>query len=282
MAGWTTLVQADVLAMALGRQDLVIIDCRFSLLDPAQGEQDWLRSHIPGAVYAQLERDLSEIGRFGQGRHPWPETRLFLDRLRRWGVTPTSQVIVYDGGDGSIAARLWFMLRLIGHEKVAVLDGGWTLWTSLGLPVSTVVRPPSPSFIGGGFDVSRLVLDPDAVAEHVAAGGVLIDARAASRFRGDEEPLDRVAGHVPGAVNRPYSMNMEHGKFKSPVKLAAEYRELLDGRDPSEVVMMCGSGVTACHNLLAMERAGLKGARLFPGSWSAWVSDPSRPVATGN
>ena len=281
MAGWTTLVQPDVLAMAVGRPDLIIVDCRFSLLDPNQGEQAWLVSHVPGAVYAHLERDLSEIGRQGQGRHPWPETRLFVERLRRWGIKPTSQVIVYDGGDGAIAARLWFMLRVFGHEKVAVLDGGWLGWTSLGLPVSTVVQPPGASFIGGTYDVSRLLLDGDMVDDHLAAGGLLIDARARERFRGDEEPLDRIAGHVPGAINRPYALNLEHGRFKSPVRLAAEYRELLDGRDPSQVVMMCGSGVTACHNLLAMERAGLKGARLYPGSWSGWISDPSRPVATG-
>ncbi len=280
MAGWTTLVQPDVLAMALGRRDLAIVDCRFSLLDPNQGEQDWLRSRVPGAVYAHLERDLSEMGRTGEGRHPWPSTKMFLDRLRRWGVTPKTQVIVYDGNDGAIASRLWFLLTVMGHEKVAVMDGGWTLWTSLGLPVSTAAEPPGASFFGGSFDYSRL-LDADAVDAHLAAGGLLIDARAPERFRGEEEPLDRVAGHIPGAINRPYALNMEDGRFKSPIRLAAEYRALLDGRDPSEVVMMCGSGVTACHNLLAMERAGLKGAKLFTGSWSGWIADPARPVATG-
>jgi len=281
MAGWTTLVQADVLSMALGRPDLVVVDCRFSLLDPSQGEQAWLRGRIPGAVYAHLERDLSEMDRFGQGRHPWPSEKLFLERLRRWGVKPTSQVIVYDDSDGWIAARLWFMLRTLGHEKVAVLDGGWMAWTSLGLPVATTPPAPGASFIGGRFDAERL-LDADAVAAHLAAGGMLVDARAAERFRGDEEPLDRVAGHVPGAINRPYALNLENGRFKSPVRLAAEYRELLQGRDPADVVMMCGSGVTACHNLLAMERAGLKGAKLFTGSWSGWLADPARPVATGD
>ncbi|MCC7095709.1 MAG: sulfurtransferase [Thermomonas sp.] len=282
MAGWTTLVQPEVLAMALERRDLVIVDCRFSLLDPKQGEQEWLRSRVPGAVYAHLERDLSEIGLAGQGRHPWPTIRPFLDRLRRWGVTPTTQVIVYDGGDGAIASRLWFMLMVMGHEKVALLDGGWTRWTSLGLPVSTSMQQiPGASFISGSFDASRLV-DADAVAAHLALGGLLIDARAPERFRGQEEPLDRIAGHVPGAINRPYAMNLENGRFKSPVRLAAEYRELLGGLAPSEVVVMCGSGVTACHNLLAMERAGLKGAKLYAGSWSGWISDPTRPVVTGS
>lgn len=281
MAGWTTLVQADVLSMALERRDVVIIDCRFSLLDPHLGEQEWLRSHIAGAVHAHLDRDLSEMGVAGLGRHPWPSNKYFLERLRRWDVKPTSQVIAYDHGDGSIAARLWFMLRVMGHEKVAVLDGGWTRWTSLGLPVSTTVPSPGASFFGGSFDESRL-LDANAVAAHLAAGGLLIDARSPVRFRGDEEPLDRVAGHVPCAINRPFALNMEDGRFKSPVRLAAEYRELLQGHDPSDVVMMCGSGVTACHNLLAMERAGLKGAKLYAGSWSGWISDPSRPVVTGS
>lgn len=281
MAGWTTLVQAEVLSMALGRRDVVIIDCRFSLLDPRQGEQDWLRSHIPGAVYAHLERDLSDMGRHGAGRHPWPEAKQFIERLRRWDVKPTSQVVVYDGNDGAIAARLWFMLRVFGHEKVAVLDGGWSRWTSLGLPASTTSETPGASFYGGHFDASRL-LDAQAVAAHLGQGGLLIDARGPERFRGDEEPLDRVAGHVPGAVNRPYAQNLVDGRFKSPVQLAAEYRALLGEHDPADVVMMCGSGVTACHNLLAMERAGLKGARLYADSWSGWIADPTRPVARGD
>lgn len=280
MAGWTTVVQADILSVALGRPDLVFVDCRFSLLDPKLGEQEWLTSHIPGAVYAHLERDLSDMSRHGQGRHPWPGAKLFLERLRRWGVTPHSQVVAYDGGDGAFAARLWFMLRTLGHEKAAVLDGGWSRWMALGLPTAAGPVTPGASFIGGEFDGSRL-LDADAVEAHLANGGLLLDARAPSRFRGEEEPMDRVAGHVPGAVNRPYAQNLADGRFKPPMQLADEYRALLAGRDPSEVVVMCGSGVTACHNLLAMERAGLRGAKLFTGSWSGWISDQTRPVATG-
>ena len=280
MAGWTTLVQADVLSVALGRPDLVIVDCRFSLLDPHLGEQSWHRSHIPGAAYAHLERDLSDMSRKGEGRHPWPDAETFCAKLTRWGIAPGSQVVAYDDGDGAYAARLWFLLRALGHEKVAVLDGGWTRWTSLGLPASSLTREPASQRYVANFDTSRL-LDAEAVEAHLAAGGMLVDARAAARFRGEEEPLDKVAGHVPGAVNRPYADNMAGGRFKPPMQLADEYRALLAGRDPSDVVMMCGSGVTACHNLLAMERAGLRGAKLFTGSWSGWLADPRRPVATG-
>lgn len=280
MAGWKTLVQPDVLSGALQRRDLVILDCRFSLHDPAAGEQAWRQSHVPGALYAHLERDLSDMTRHGAGRHPWPDAGAFCARLACWGVTPSSQVVAYDDGDGAYAARLWFLLRTLGHEKVAVLDGGWLRWTALGLPVSTLTRAPLPGRYQAVFDDSRL-LDAEAVQAHLAHGGMLVDARGAARFRGEEEPLDRVAGHVPGAINRPYAQNMAEGRFKPPAQLADEYRALLAGRDPSEVVMMCGSGVTACHNLLAMERAGLYGAKLFTGSWSGWLADPRRPVATG-
>ena len=280
MAGWTTLVQAETLSVALGRPDLAIVDCRFSLLDPAQGEQAYQRSHLPGAVYAHLERDLSDMSRLGEGRHPWPEVGAFTARLARLGIAPTTQVIAYDDGDGAYAARLWFLLRVLGHEKVAVLDGGWNRWTALGLPVSTALPSVITTRYDGDFDASRL-FDADAVEVHLARGGLLLDARAPPRFRGEEEPIDRVAGHVPGAVNRPFADNLKDGRYKPPMELADEYRALLAGRDPADVVVMCGSGVTACHDLLAMERAGLRGAKLYGGSWSGWIADPSRPVATG-
>ncbi|GHB97290.1 sulfurtransferase [Thermomonas carbonis] len=281
MAGWTTLVQAETLAVALGRPDLVVLDCRFSLLDPNVGEQAYLRSHLPGAAYAHLERDLSDMGPHGEGRHPWPQAEVLVAKLRSWGIDAHSQVIAYDDGDGAYAARLWFLLRLLGHEKVAVLDGGWARWTAMGLPVasSPFQRPPS-RYEAADFDRSRL-LDADQVESHLFESGLLVDARAPARFRGEEEPIDRVAGHVPGAINRPFASNLTDGRFKSPMQLADEFRALLGGRDPAATVLMCGSGVTACHNILAMERAGLKGAKLFTGSWSGWIQDPSRPVATG-
>lgn len=280
MAGWTTLVQAETLAGALNRTDLVIVDCRFSLLDPNAGEHAYLTSHLPGAAYAHLERDLSDMSPHGDGRHPWPPADMFTTKLSRWGIEPTTQVVAYDDGDGAYAARLWFLLRMLGHEKVAVLDGGWARWTALGLPVSSASRAPSASHYRAVYDLSRL-FDAGAVQAHLDNGGMLVDARGASRFRGDEEPLDRIAGHVLGAVNRPYALNLADGRFKPPMQLADEYRALLGEHAPDQVVVMCGSGVTACHNLLAMERAGLKGAILYTGSWSGWIADPSRPVAVG-
>lgn len=282
MAGWTTLVQAETLAMALSRADVVIVDCRYSLLDPNSGEHAYLTAHLPGAAYAHLERDLSDMApNTSAGRHPWPPADAFTHKLSRWGIEPHQQVVAYDDGDGQIAARLWYLLRMLGHEKVAVLDGGWARWTALGLPVSSAPRAPSATFYQAAYDHSRL-FDTKRVQAHLKQGGMLIDARAAARFRGDEEPFDRVAGHVPGAVNRPYSENLVDGRFKPPSQLADEYRALLGECPPSDAVVMCGSGVTACHDLLAMERAGLKGAGMYTGSWSGWSNDPSRPIATGD
>lgn len=280
MSGWTTLVQAETLAIALGRADLAILDCRFSLAAPGAGERAYLEGHIPGAYYAHLDRDLSDLRRTGAGRHPWPDAADFTARLGAWGITPQTQVVAYDDGDGAHAARAWFLLRALGHEKVAVLDGGWKRWTTLGLPVDSKVPAPAHARYRGEFDATRL-LDVEAVQARLAAGGLLVDARAADRFRGENETIDRVAGHVPGAINRPYAQNLADGRFKTPVQLAEEFRALLGTHAPEETMVMCGSGVTACHHLLAMERAGLRGAKLFTGSWSGWIADPARPVATG-
>jgi thiosulfate/3-mercaptopyruvate sulfurtransferase len=280
MAGWSTLVQPETLAIGLNRRDLVIVDCRFTLLDPNAGEQAYLTSHILGAAYAHLERDLSDMSPSGDGRHPWPSAESFTTRLSRWGIAPSTQVVAYDDGDGAYAARLWYLLRALGHEKVAVLDGGWARWTALGLPVSTATHAVLSTSYRATFDATRLC-NATQVRKHLAGGGILLDARAAARFRGEEEPLDRIAGHVPGASNRPYSENLAHGQFKSAMQLATEFRALLGEHPGSDVVAMCGSGVTACHNLLAMERAGFKGGRLYTGSWSGWISEPSHPIATG-
>ena len=277
---WTTLVQAETLASALGEADLVILDCRFSLADPDAGERAWRASHIPGARYAHVDRDLSDHDKRGQGRHPWPEADAFTTRLAAWGITPSHRVVAYDDGDGAFAARLWWLLRTLGHRDVAVLNGGWTRWTALGLPVDDRVPAAKPAAYAATFDTQRL-LDADAVQRHLAAGGLLVDARAAERFRGEVEPIDPVAGHVPGAVNRPYASNLADGRFKPAARLHAEFDALLDGRAADEMVTMCGSGITACHHLLAMVHAGLPGAKLFTGSWSGWIGDRSRPVATG-
>jgi thiosulfate/3-mercaptopyruvate sulfurtransferase len=281
LSGWTTLVSAEALAEILGRGDLAIVDCRFALSDPAAGERAYLRSHLPGAVYAHLDHDLSDQRKQGQGRHPWPDAADFTARLGAWGISAQTQVVAYDDGDGAYAARLWFLLRTLGHERAAVLDGGWARWNALGLPTETGIRAPLRVRYEASFDAGRL-LDAPQVQAHLAGGGLLLDARAAERFRGEVEPLDRVAGHVPGARNRPYALNLAEGRFKSREQLAQEFREFLQGRDPRDLVAMCGSGVTACHHLLAMAHAGLPGARLFTGSWSGWIEDPQRPVATGD
>lgn len=280
MAGWNTVVQAETLTVALGRPDLAILDCRHTITAPGAGEMAFLQAHLPGAQYAHLDRDLSDMGNKNAGRHPWPDAATLTAKLGQWGITPQHQIIVYDNDDGAIAARAWFLLRALGHEKVAVLDGGWARWTALGLPVDSQHRAPAPVRYVASFDSSRL-LDAEAVLARLDNDELLLDARAADRFRGENEMLDRTPGHIPGARNRPYAQNLADGRLKTPMQLADEFRALLGTHTPEQVMVMCGSGVTACHHLLAMERAGLKGARLFTGSWSGWITDPARPVATG-
>jgi len=278
---WTTLVAAETLAGALTSDHLVVLDARFSLADPTVGEAAYRAAHIPGARYAHLDRDLSDHSKPGAGRHPWPDAADFTAALGRWGISPKHQVVVYDAGDGALAAaRAWFLLRALGHQRVAVLDGGWARWTVLGLPVDDALPSLQATHYPGAFDRRRL-FDADAVQAHLQAGGVLLDARAGERFRGEVEPIDRVAGHVPGARNRPYADNLRDGRFKPARELAEEFARVLGTHEPGEVVAMCGSGVTACHHLLAMEHAGLHGAKLYTGSWSGWISNPSHGVARG-
>ena len=281
---WNALVSAEQLAGVLGRPDLSLIDARFGLGDAGQGERDYLAGHLPGAVYAHLDRDLSDHARHGHGRHPLPHAKDFRARLGAWGITPAHQVVVYDARDGAMAAaRAWFMLRLLGHRNVAVLDGGFARWTQLGLPVSSDIPQPAPTVYVAEYDTALLAETDEFLHPTDADAPLLIDARAAERFRGEVEPLDSKAGHVPGAVNRPFARNLQaDGRFRPATELAEEFHALMDGRAPDRAVLMCGSGVTACHNLLAMEHAGLYGARLYAHSWSGWISDPSRVVATGS
>ncbi len=279
----TTLIQPNELA-ALAPDDVLVVDCRFQLADPAQGERDFDADHIAGAVFAGLDRDLSDLSRQaeGLGRHPLPQESAFNALLSRWGWRQGLQVVSYDASTGALAAaRLWWLLRLAGVEDVAVLDGGYAAWQAAGLPIDTgVAHPRSPSKVDLSFRLDQVLLDHASLRD--APERQLLDARAAPRYRGDTEPLDRVGGHVPGALNRPFTDNLaEDGRFKSPLQLREEFNAVLGGAAPAKVVHMCGSGVTACHNLLAMEHAGLHGSRLYAPSWSGWVSDPSRPVATG-
>ncbi|MEP6632708.1 MAG: sulfurtransferase [Luteimonas sp.] len=277
---WKTLIATDALAAALGRHDLAIVDCRFSLAAPQAGDVAYREGHVPGAVRADLDRDLSDHRKSAAGRHPWPDAEDFITRLQTWGITPDSQIVAYDDGDGAYAARFWFLLRALGHAHVAVLDGGWARWMAEGRPVDAEIPTLQPARYAASFDASRL-RDASQVQTHLAASGMLVDARGGERFRGETEPLDRIAGHVPGAINRPYADNLRDGRFKPADELAREFRALLGTRKPEDVITMCGSGVTACHHLLAMEHAGLPGAALFTGSWSGWIADPARPVAVG-
>lgn len=278
---WTTLVRPDELEAALGDRDVVAVDCRFSLADPRAGEAAYRQSHIPGARHAHLDRDLSGPHAPGAGRHPWPDARGFTAWLRRQGISPRTRVVAYDDGDGAFAARLWFLLRVLGHASVAVLDGGWDRWRAEGRPQDATVPAEARADYDACFDAT-LLCDAAGVQAHLDAGGLLLDARAPERYRGDVEPLDPVAGHIPGAVNRFFKDNLgPDGSFKPAAQLRAEFEALLEGRPAGQVIHQCGSGVTACHNLLAMELAGLSGASLYPGSWSEWCSDPRRPVARG-
>lgn len=280
----TTLVSAADLAAALGDGMLRIVDASFALSDPGAGRAGYAQSHLPGAVYADLNQDLSDLGKRGVGRHPLPDDTAFADKLGEWGIGPEHRVVVYDAGDGSMAAaRLWWMLKLLGHSHVAVLDGGLAAWREQGLPETDATSefPSVPSY-PAHFNGHRIAT-ADEVRERLDEdSGWLFDARAAERFRGEVEPIDPVAGHIPGAINRPYAENLENGRFKPSEKLREELIPMLAGRDPSDTVLMCGSGVTACHLLLAFEHAGLHGAKIYAGSWSGWISDPTRPIVKGD
>jgi thiosulfate/3-mercaptopyruvate sulfurtransferase len=263
----------------------VLIDCSFDLADDSAGERSYQGGHLPGAHYLHLDRDLADHappadGRF-RGRHPLPSREAFAATLGRLGILPASAVVAYDRQGGMFAARAWWMLRWLGHREVAVLDGGVAAWVAAGGELSDAPpRSPPLSVYTAAEPLTRSV---DASTLQAALGRVrLIDARAAERFRGDVEPLDPVAGHIPGALNRPFKDNLDaDGRFLAPDALRAAFEPLLGGREASAVVHQCGSGVTACHNLLAMEAAGLAGSALYPGSWSEWCADAARPVARG-
>ena len=292
---WTTLVDVAELANALAQPELRVVDARatastavrvmdarYSLADKQAGAAGYAAAHIPGALHADLENDLSDMGKQGHGRHPLPESEVFAARLGHWGIAPDTQVVVYDAADGSMAAaRLWWLLRLIGHRKVAVLDGGLAAWQAAGHAVDAapVVVPALPAY-PGQFDMTQVVSADEVQSRLSQTPAWLLDARAGERYRGEVEPLDRVAGHVPGALNRPFGMNLRDGRFRPAQELHAELEPLLSGQAPTQMAVMCGSGVTACHLALAFAHAGLPGLRVFSDSWSGWSSDAGRPVAT--
>lgn len=278
-----TLVDAGTLAQLLQDTNPLVLDCRFSLADPGLGRRQYEAGHIPGAHHADLDTDLSgpRVDP-ALGRHPLPAAAAFARSLGRWGWQDGRTVIACDDGSGAIAARAWWLLRMLGQPRVAVLDGGIAAWEAAGLPLVRELPAAGSEVPRVEFDMSRVLLIPQ--LERELAGGatpLLLDARTRERFHGENETLDPVGGHVPGAHSRPLAENLEAtGRFKTPAKLHAEFTALLGNRAPHEVVHSCGSGVTACHNLLAMEHAGLTGSRLFAPSWSGWCSDPHRPVAT--
>ena len=278
-----TLIDAGQLQQwIVSGRPLVLLDAGFDLADPSAGERAFLGGHLPGARYVHLDRDLSGAKTGRNGRHPLPARATFAATAARWGIGADTQVVVYDAQGGMYAARLWWMLRWIGHAAVAVLDGGPSAWAGAGglLSQATPATPDAAPEVPLRDGLSP-ALDGDALLARL--GRVrLIDARAGERFRGEVEPLDALAGHIPGASNRAFKDNLQSdGRFKPSPVLRAEFASLLGAVPPSQVVHQCGSGVTACHNLLAMEHAGLVGSMLYPGSWSEWSSDPTRPVARG-
>lgn len=277
----TTLVDTVTLADHVADPTWAIVDCRFSLDDESWGERSYRERHIPGATYAHLDRDLSGPTTGRNGRHPLPSAGILRETFSGFGIDPGIQVVAYDQDAGMYASRLWWLLRWLGHDAAAVLDGGLAKWISEGRQAATGVESRSPRTFHG-VPRAEMTVDADEVAARAhQAGWRLVDARSPERFRGEVETVDRVAGHIPGAVNHFFRRNLgDGGSFLSPEQLRKELREATEGVSPEHIVCYCGSGVTACQNLLAFAHAGIRGAKLYPGSWSEWSSDPTRPVET--
>lgn len=274
---YKTLIDVDTLAEHLEQDNWVIVDCRFSLADTAAGYQSYQTAHIPGAVYAHLDDDLSGPPLTDHGRHPLPTPQRLAQLFSRLGIDEMSQVVAYDDAGGMIAARLWWMLRYMQHEAVAVLDGGWRVWQAAGLPKKPGVEQNEAAQFTGRPQPKWIV-----TLGEVGSQPLLIDARAPERYRGEREPLDPQPGHIPGAVNLPFEKLLdENGRFRPAAELKAGLKAALGSIAPEAATFYCGSGVSACMNLLAMVHVGLGKGRLYVGSWSEWSSDPERPIATG-
>jgi thiosulfate/3-mercaptopyruvate sulfurtransferase len=278
---FTTLVSIAELAAHRDDPRWMVFDCRHDLVDTAAGARAYAQSHIPGAHFINLDKDLSGAKSGRNGRHPLPDAAQFCARLAALGLCKNMQVVAYDASGGPYAARLWWMLRWVGHDSVAVLDGGWNAWLKAGHPVAT----EAPATTRGDFSGAPRAITVDAAFIEAHLGDArtrVIDARSPDRFRGENETLDPIGGHIPGASSRFFQNNLgADGCFKPADVLKQEFSALLGAAMPGQVVHQCGSGVTACHNHLAMEIAGLAGSRVYPGSWSDWCSDPRRPVAVG-
>jgi thiosulfate/3-mercaptopyruvate sulfurtransferase len=274
----TTLISPQELQTQLS--SVRVIDCRFDLARGSAGREAYAVGHIPNAFYAHLDADLSGPISPNTGRHPLPDPSALAATFGRWGITANTQVVAYDADAGMFASRLWWLLRWLGHDQVAVLDGGFNGWQRAGLPITTAIPTTRTSTFVGKPNATMLA-SAATVGELVKRNDWrVLDARAPERFRGEIEPIDPVAGHIPGARNHPFAWNMgSNGRFLPASELASKLRQSLDGAASDQSIMMCGSGVTACHNLLAMEVAGLTGAKLYAGSWSEWIRDAARPVA---
>jgi thiosulfate/3-mercaptopyruvate sulfurtransferase len=276
------LVDASTLLAGIEGPDLRLFDCRFSLADPEAGRRAYAEGHLPRAAYADLEAHLSSPIGPNTGRHPLPDPARLAAWLGDCGVSATTRVVVYDDAGGGFAVRLWWLLRWIGHDRVALLDGGLQAWIAAGGAPTQEVHRHEPAELNAKPDDTRWVTTEALAADLTTGRMTLIDARAPERFRGEREPIDPVAGHIPGAINLPLTDNLDaDGRFLCPDRLRERFTRSIGQAPPSSVVHSCGSGVNACHNLLAMELAGLHGSRLYAGSWSEWIRSPERPVATG-
>lgn len=281
-------MNSDILLTATQLNELIrngrctVVDCRFDFTFKDKGRSDWLAGHIPGAFYAHLDDDLAAPVEDHSGRHPLPDASDFARYLSSIGWFPGKLLVAYDSGSNAISARLWWMMRYFGQPS-ALLDGGLAAWREAGLPLEPGEIRVAPSPQEHLVPHEHMAVSSELIHDSLDSPELtVLDARAAERFSGEVENLDSKAGHIPGALNRPFEDNLDgRGRFRSPDILKAQFREALGGADSSDVVHSCGSGVTACHNLFAMERAGLSGSRLYPGSWSEWIRDPRRPVATG-
>lgn len=281
MSRSSDLITPTELAARLAEPSLRVVDCRASLQNPGAGREAYAKGHVPRATFADLLEDLSgPIVPGKTGRHPLPEVEVLVAKLRRWGISGTHQVVVYDDAGGAFAARLWWMLRWLGHDSVAVLDGGLPAWVAEGWPVTDEVASVPPGDFAARVRTELRISATELAAPETTTRKVF-DARAPERYRGDVEPIDPVAGHIPGAVNLPFAENLRDGRFLPPAELRARLTVALDGTPPESAVVYCGSGVTACHDVLAFARAGLPLPRLYAGSWSEWITDPARPIERG-
>lgn len=279
----STLITAQELSAHLDDPGLLVVDCRFDLVDSRRGAREYAQGHIPGAVYADLNADLSDLSKASLGRHPLPDANAFSTLLGRFGWTPQAGVVAYDDAGGALAAaRLWWMLDLIGAREVAVLDGGLGAWKAAGLPLEANSPSRAATDVAVAFDTSKIVYSEQLHELRRIPQTLILDARAAPRFRGENETIDPIAGHIPGARNRPFADNLlADGRFKPAALLREELVEILGPHAAHDAIHSCGSGVSACHNLLAFAHAGLTGSRIYAPSWSGWISDPQNPIARG-